>query len=117
MTTRARAQSLTNLQKLDVSNNQIASVGPALGALTALEELNLSGNMIEASGWRCRRAGSLSCGARAQTLPNEIGRCRSLEIVDMNGNFLQKLPNDFTYCTRLLELNLVRAPSFAAAPR
>ena len=57
--------------------------------LVSLEELNMSGNMVE-------------------KLPDEIGFCSNLEVLDLNGCFLTSLPNDLTYSTRIMELNLVK---------
>lgn len=58
---------LTQLQILDLSNNDITDLPPQIGALSALEVLNLSNNKLT-------------------NLPSEIGNLKHLRLLDLSGN-------------------------------
>ena len=78
---------LNYVQKLDLSHNKIAAL-PDLSRFTALEELDLTGNLLE-------------------TLPEELGTVTTLRSLALNGNVLTALPRSLGQLGQLerLELN------------
>eukprot|EP01087_Luapelamoeba_hula_P013737 TRINITY_DN3952_c0_g1_i1.p1 TRINITY_DN3952_c0_g1~~TRINITY_DN3952_c0_g1_i1.p1 ORF type:complete len:693 (-),score=133.68 TRINITY_DN3952_c0_g1_i1:222-2300(-) len=79
---------LTALEKLRISNNKLESLCPEMGALVRLEELSLNGNPLQ------------------QGLPRTIGNCCNLEVADLSCCQLERLPDELTRVTRLIELNV-----------
>jgi hypothetical protein len=79
--------SLTNLKVLDVSGNGLKAVPATVGALAALDTLSLNGNELAA-------------------LPASIGSLASLTCLDARDNKLLSLPPEITGLTSLTDLLL-----------
>lgn len=80
------------LEKLDLSNNNLACVPPEMCNLSALTELNLDNNVIV-------------------SLPNEMGRLKKLKALSLKNNYLTKsnpqpIPAAIFTETVLIDLNL-----------
>jgi len=71
---------------LDLSLNKMASF-PDLSRFTALEELNMTGNLLS-------------------ELPNEIGTATTLRVLILNGNVLKTLPHTFGQLINLEKLEV-----------
>jgi len=80
-------EQLTNLEKLDVANNQLKFLPAEIGLVSQLEELRLNGNPIN-------------------TLPAEMGKLQYLITLDLNGCALATIPEKCLVMPRLLELDL-----------
>lgn len=78
---------LRGLEILDLSNNQIHSLPPALFTLRHLRRLLLAGNLVE-------------------ELPPQIKALRLLSELDLSGNRLEKLPSELFSCLGLQTLNV-----------
>uniref|UniRef100_A0A3P8W9G1 Si:ch211-106h11.1 n=1 Tax=Cynoglossus semilaevis TaxID=244447 RepID=A0A3P8W9G1_CYNSE len=78
---------LRGLEILDLSNNQIHSLPPALFTLRHLRRLLLAGNLVE-------------------ELPPQIKALRLLSELDLSGNRLEKLPSELFSCLGLRTLNV-----------
>jgi len=83
----AKLCTFTFVTKLDLSNNDIAVVPDAIGALTNLKKLYLRGNKIA-------------------TLPASIGRLTALEELHLNRNILAAVPASIGSLTALTTLAL-----------
>ncbi|MBO1063056.1 MAG: hypothetical protein HEQ14_19600 [Aphanizomenon flos-aquae CP01] len=80
---------LTNLQSLDISDNQISSLPPEIVQLTNLQFLNISGNQIS-------------------NLPREIGQITNLQSLYISGNQISNLPRGIVQLTNLQTLSISR---------
>jgi Leucine-rich repeat (LRR) protein len=87
---------LTALTHLDFHYCHIMAIDPALGALTALEVLNLSGNLLKLLPATFSRLVSLRmllvAGNQLTDLPPGLTALRALQEVDVMGNPFQALP-------------------------
>jgi len=70
------ADSIKNLDTLDLSNKQLNYLPGAIMCLTTLECLNLSHNQFE-------------------SIPQEIYALPSLKTIDISWNHIMKIPDDF----------------------
>jgi Leucine-rich repeat (LRR) protein len=77
---------LTQLQKLDLSNNQLTTLPDWLG-LSQVDKLNLSSNQLI-------------------TLPESVGQLRELKLLDLSANQLKSLPNSIGQLRELKWLSL-----------
>ena len=78
---------LSQLQKLDLSDNKLSTLPEAIGQLATLQELNLSGNKLS---W----------------LPDAIGQLAKLQKLDLSDNKLSTLPEAVQSLERLEKLFL-----------
>lgn len=85
---------LTALERLNLQGcgvltmkDRLGAVGPEIGRLVNLKDLNLHDNRIE-------------------RLPDEIVACRKLRILELSGNRLRRLPDDFGELAALITLHL-----------
>ena len=81
--------SFTNLIKLDISNNRMAYLSPALTQLTQLQTFYAKNNSFT-----------------DEAIPKDLGRMRRLEVVNLSGNQLTKFPMQFTELLNLRALYL-----------
>ena len=80
--------SLSNLEKLDISNNKLNGALPSeIGNLKKLKVLNASNNLMTG-------------------VPAEIGKLTELEIIDLSNNKLTGLPYELGNLKKLKILNL-----------
>ena len=78
---------LTQLQTLDLSDNQLTTLPESLSNLTQLQELNLHGNQLT-------------------TLPKSLGNLTQLQKLYLSGNQRTTLPESISNLTQLQELSL-----------
>jgi Leucine-rich repeat (LRR) protein len=76
---------LTNLQRLNIFNNQLSRLPPEIGSLTNLQSLDVSGN-------------------RLSILPSQIGNLSNLQFLDIGHNQLSDLPSEIGNLSRLQTL-------------
>lgn len=86
-----------DLRKLDLSENQLRMLFPELPHLDSLEELDLSGNSgVLIQNYDLSRLPNLKtvklvgCGLTA--IPQWMSQSRSLEVIDVRGNWIQSVP-------------------------
>ena len=77
----------TQLQTLNLENNQLTALPESLGQLTQLQTLNLNGNQLTA-------------------LPESLGQLTQLQTLNLNGNQLTALPESLGQLTQLQTLHL-----------
>jgi hypothetical protein len=101
---------LTQLQMLDLSDNQLTALPEWLGQLTQLQSLNLSRNQLTYlpdSLGKLTRLQTLSLGANQLTeLPEWLGQFMQLQSLDLYFNQLTWLPESLAKLTQLRELYL-----------
>jgi protein scribble len=78
---------LTQLRKLDISDNEIEKISSEIGNFVNLVEFDCNRNDI-------------------QELPDSIKYCRNLQVLDISNNPLQSLPSGLTQLRALTELTL-----------
>jgi protein scribble len=78
---------LTQLRKLDISDNEIEKISSEIGNFINLVEFDCNRNDI-------------------QELPDSIKYCRNLQVLDISNNPLQSLPSGLTQLKALTELTL-----------
>ena len=71
------------LISLDMGNNGLLALPPAIGNLRELRHLKLAGNLLT-------------------SLPSSLGGCRALSTLDVDSNRLEHLPSSLQYCTQLI---------------
>jgi len=100
---------LQSLEKLEIQNNLI-EVFPDIGALKALEELNVSGNPLTDM-TNLTKLPNLEVlvadGCKLKTLPNSLTNMMKLMELNLGNNELEKLPDEIGRMTRLTLLNLM----------
>lgn len=109
--------SFVHLEVLNLRDNRISSIPGGLAMLTTLERLDLSANCLcdsSFSGSKCSW-GQLTAlrelvlrGNRLTSFPSAIMECTALTQVDLSGNSIRNIPNDFVgdHCKlRLLDLH------------
>ena len=79
--------SMEALKILDISNNQIGAISPAIGNAKLLVEFKCGGNAI-------------------LSLPETIGECVNIETIELKKNKLQGLPASFGNLRKLTKLNV-----------
>jgi Leucine-rich repeat (LRR) protein len=101
---------LTALQQLLLSYNQITSLPSDIGCLTALQVLMLADNRITSlpSDIGCLNALQVLMLADNQitSLPTDIGRLNALQELDINFNQITSLPTQINHLTALQKLSL-----------
>jgi hypothetical protein len=78
---------LTNLVRLDLGWNQLATLSPRIGELTKLEELWLNHNPLE-------------------SLPVELENCAKIKVLDLRNTSLRRLPNEIGRLNYLYSIDL-----------
>jgi protein scribble len=78
---------LTQLRKLDISDNEIERLSPEIGNFVNLVEFDCNRNDI-------------------QEIPDTIRYCKILQVLDISNNPLQSLPTGLTHLRNLTELTL-----------
>jgi len=101
---------LTALTGLFLNNNQLTTLPPEIGRLTALTGLGLSDNQLstlppEIGGLTALTTLTLS-GNQLSTLPPEIGQLTALTRLRLDGNQLSTLPPEIGRLTALTALRL-----------
>ncbi|MDF5714424.1 MAG: COR domain-containing protein, partial [Rhizonema sp. NSF051] len=79
--------SLTNLQSLDISRNQLSSLPSEFGCLINLQSLDISRNQLS-------------------SLPSEFGSLTNLQSLDISRNQLSSLPSEIRQIPKLKKLDL-----------
>ncbi|MGA7178512.1 MAG: leucine-rich repeat domain-containing protein [Thiobacillaceae bacterium] len=99
---------LTQLQTLDVSGNQLTALPEAIGQLTQLQTLDVSGNQLTALPATIGQLTQLQTlyvsGNRLTALPATIGQLTQLQTLDVSGNQLTALPEAIGQLTQLQTL-------------
>lgn len=101
---------LTQLQSLDLRNNQLKTLPESLGQLTQLHSLILRDNQLttlpESLG-RLTQLDSLDLrDNKLTTLPESLGQLAQLRSLDLSNNQLTTLPESLSQITKLRSLNL-----------
>ena len=98
------------LQALELIGNQLSTLPPEIGKLTALTRLNLFHNQLSTLP---REIGKLSAlttlglgGNKLSSFPPEIGELSALTTLDLSGNQLSTLPPEIGRLTALQALGL-----------
>ena len=99
------------LVALDVSFNNLTSLPEELGILRLLTNLNCSCNQINSLPSSIGRLQTLKIfkangNKIAPSLPDEIGQCINLTILNLNENQLEYLPDTIVNCFNLTSLSL-----------
>ncbi|MFT5322430.1 MAG: hypothetical protein ACI8P0_000265 [Planctomycetaceae bacterium] len=101
---------LTQLQTLDLSDNQLAALPEWLGRLTQLQMLDLSDNQLAAlPEWlgRLTQLQTLNLSRNQLTaLPESLGQLTQLQTLNLSRNRLTALPESLGQLTQLQTLNL-----------
>jgi len=101
---------LTQLQSLDLSNNQLTALPEWLGQLTQLQSLSLYDNRLTAlPEWlgQLTQLQSLSLsGNQLTALPEWLGQLTRLQALNLSGNQLTALPEWLGQLTQLQSLDL-----------
>ncbi len=101
---------LTQLQSLDLANNQLAALPEWLGQLTQLQSLNLADNQLTAlpeSLGQLAQLQTLSLSSNQLTaLPESLGQLKQLQTLDLSRNRLTTLPEWASQLTQLQSLGL-----------
>lgn len=101
---------LHEVQKLNLSRNQLVVIPPSLGKLDKLVVLNLGGNCLKCLPKEIGLLRNLkvlfvnmNC---LKEVPAELSLCRKLEVLSLSHNCISQLPLSFTDLTSLRKLNL-----------
>lgn len=101
---------LINLQKLNLSNNQLTTLTEEFGKLSSLQELNLSGNNLYElphSFVKLKNLRSLSLfGNRLKTLPKEICGLANLQVLNLEYNDIENISPEIYQLSQLHSLDL-----------
>ncbi|XP_004289196.1 PREDICTED: protein SUPPRESSOR OF npr1-1, CONSTITUTIVE 1-like [Fragaria vesca subsp. vesca] len=92
-----RLYSLSVLQILDLSGNNLSIIPNGIGRLSSLKLLNLSENNFD-------------------DIPNEIGHLYSLQVLDLSENNFMSLPESISHLSELTELRLFRCSKLQSLP-
>jgi internalin A len=110
---------LTQLQTLNLSNNQLTALPESLGQLTQLQTLDLSYNQLTAlleSLGQLTQLRTLNLEHNQLTaLPESLGQLSLLQTLDLSSNQLTALPESLGQLTQLQELR-IEANRFTALP-
>lgn len=101
---------LSQLTKLDLSNNYLTELPDCFGKLTELTELNLSNNLLSSLPPSFKVLSNLELltldNNRFTDFPDEITDCMRLEHLSISGNKIGKVPVTIGYLGSLTYLNL-----------
>ncbi len=90
--------------------NRISSISSQIGRMTALEELDLTGNIVKAippAIGDCQALRRLFLGDNfIKRIPAEIGKLKNLELLVLRKNQIKELPAEIGFLTSLKTLNL-----------
>ncbi|XP_024178294.1 uncharacterized protein LOC112184260 [Rosa chinensis] len=90
--------SLSALQILDLSENNLSIIPSGIGRLSSLKLLNLSENNFD-------------------NIPNEIGHLSSLQVLDLSENSFMSIPDEsISHLSELTELRLFRCRKLQSLP-
>uniref|UniRef100_A0A1Q3EVJ7 Putative leucine-rich repeat protein n=1 Tax=Culex tarsalis TaxID=7177 RepID=A0A1Q3EVJ7_CULTA len=106
---------LKNLRTLNLSNNCIEKIPPALGQMR-LVEIDLAGNALQNHHWEWLRESAIQSSLQSLNIssnnltyfPSNLIYCRVLVRLEISINHLQKLPFAVWKMSRLRFLNLAR---------
>ncbi|XP_063984453.1 protein lap1 isoform X2 [Diachasmimorpha longicaudata] len=101
---------LTNLQRLDIGNNDFTELPEVVGDLTNLTELWIDGNdirRIPANIEQLYRLNHFDCTMNAvHELPSEIQGWRDISIINFSSNELYQLPDTLCYLRTIVTLKI-----------
>ncbi len=99
--------SLTQLQTLVLTGNQLQTISPDIGRLTQLRTLDLSGNQLADLPDELKHLEKLIrlelASNQLSALPNIFAKMTNLQVLDVYGNQLIKLPASIVLCHNLQE--------------
>ncbi|MBI5091106.1 MAG: leucine-rich repeat domain-containing protein [Candidatus Hydrogenedentes bacterium] len=99
-----------NIQRLNLNDNQLSTLPPEIGQLTALTNLNLKDNQLSSLPPEVGKLTTLTTliltSNRLSTLPSEIGQLTALFVLDLDGNQLSTLPPEIGQLTALTNFPL-----------
>ena len=104
------SQHLSNLERLDLSNNCLKELPTSFNLLTKLKHLKIDHNELQSlpkvlAGIRSLKSLSILHN-KIEEISEELGNLINLEILDLSSNNLSELPYSFATLNRLKELNL-----------
>src|SRR5207248_145705 len=88
---------LSNLQHLDLYENQLIQIPSELGQLTSLQNLDLSSNQLT-------------------QIPSELGQLTNLQNLHLHKNQLTQIPPELGQLTNLQYMSLSKNPNLLAPP-
>ncbi|XP_074267810.1 plant intracellular Ras-group-related LRR protein 8 [Silene latifolia] len=101
---------LNNLQYLSLNHNLLTYLPPSIGALTSLHHLHVAGNLLQSLPLQISNLTRLQIlnvsSNRLSTIPPCIGDCGSLTEVDVSSNLLVMLPETLGSLHNLKSLRL-----------
>ena len=102
--------SLTQLQQLDLSENQLTELPEVIASLSQLQELNVACNQLTALPETFSRLLELHnlniFSNQFHSIPCWLNQVSSLEVLSIGNNHLRELPDSIGCCISLQQLNL-----------
>jgi len=100
------------LRNLDLSNNRLLELPPAISLYSMLKSLNCDDNKIEQVSdelYKLKRLETLNLGNnRVLSIPPTIGALTALRTINLSGNKIDTFPLGLTQCRHLDSVNLSR---------
>ena len=92
---------LQGLEELNVSFNAISKIPTEIGYLSKLRDLHMNKNRVKCK-FNVKESNVLAfCLISMIDLPQTIGDCRELTVLDISGNQLRQLPIEILLCSKL----------------